>query len=95
MSGHAHFMLSKKCLALAFTIDDSLSHCYTLPHLEGRRQPAPPSNAFALTHTNRETLCRHTDSLIQAMGTLVLKIYIKSGSIYKPFFKILSYFGAQ
>lgn len=60
MSGHAHFMLSKKCLALAFTIDDSLSHCYTLSHLEGRRQPAPPLQCFCPdTYKQRDTLQTH------------------------------------
>lgn len=71
----------------------SMTHCHTATHfLTQKADVKPPSNDFALTHTNRETLCRHTDSLIQAMGTLVLKIYIKSGSIYKPFFLFIYVF---
>lgn len=60
MSGHARFMLSKKCLALALTIDDSLSH--TVTHfLTQKADINPLQTLFALTHTQTE---RHsTDAL--------------------------------
>ncbi len=59
MSGHARVMLSKKCLAPALTIDDSLSH--TVTHLLTQKADTNPLLAFCPdTHTNRETLHRLT-----------------------------------
>lgn len=59
MSGHTHFMLSKKCLALAPTIDDSLSH--TVTHFLTQKADINPIQPFCPdAHTNRETLHRHT-----------------------------------
>lgn len=55
MSGHAHFMLSKKCLALAHTIDDSLSH--TVTHFLTQNADINPIQPFCpepLTHTQTE-----------------------------------------
>lgn len=62
MSGHARFMLSKKCLALALTIDDSLSH--TVTHFLTQKADINPLQPFCPdTHTQTE---RHfTDTLYE------------------------------
>lgn len=57
MPRHARFMLSKKHLALALTINDSLSHGVT--HFPTLKADINPPNLL-LRHTNRETLRRHT-----------------------------------
>lgn len=70
MSGHARFMLSKKCLALALTIDDSLSH--TVTHfLTPKADINPPFNPFALTHTHKQRDTSQTH-IMKATDTLRL-----------------------
>lgn len=81
MSGHARFMLSKKCLALALTIDDSLSHTVTHFLTQKADITPPPTLLPCHTHKQRDTSQTH---FMKAIDTLRLgnQCHIELGSGY-------------